>query len=204
MRDDYVKKIGDESKSSSEKIIDYLNEKDYEYIDVCHQDFPSSKEGEGSSLYCTLNSEKEHNISCEKELEMMEYAKTHRHLYKLTGDQHLFMGVAWIIDQEQRRLDLFPEVIHVDGTMNTNDEKCPLFTVTGKDRLAHFFTVMRAFLPNTKAWAFRWLFKVVFPSFIRIKTLLRIKIIIYDGDSSEYTQIDAAIKEVITRCEAGC
>ena len=86
MRDDYVKKIGDESKSSSEKIIDYLRDKEYNYIALCHQDVASRKEGECSAMYCTLNSEKEHNISCEKELEMLEYAKTHRHLYKLTGD----------------------------------------------------------------------------------------------------------------------
>ena len=85
---------------------------------------------------------------------MLEYSKTHRNLYKLTGDQHLFIGVVWIIDKEQRQLNLCPEVIHVDGTMNTNDEKCPLFTVTGKDRLGNFFTVMRAFLPNTKVWEF--------------------------------------------------
>ena len=36
MRDDYVKKIGDESKSSSEKIIYYLNETDYKYIALCN------------------------------------------------------------------------------------------------------------------------------------------------------------------------
>ena len=95
------------------------------------------------------------------------------------------MGVAWIIDQEQRRLDLCPEVIYVDGTMNTNDETCPLFTVTGKDRPGHFFTFMRVFLPDTKEWALQWLFKVVVPSFIRRKILLRNKIIISDGASLE-------------------
>ena len=85
---------------------------------------------------------------------MLEYAKRQRHLYKFSGDQHLFMGVSWIIDQEQCRLDMCPEVIHVDGTMNTNDEKCPLLTVTGKYLIGTCFTVIRAFLLNTKEWAF--------------------------------------------------
>ena len=40
MHDDYVKKIGDESKSSSDKFIDYLTEKEKEFIDLCHQGVP--------------------------------------------------------------------------------------------------------------------------------------------------------------------
>ena len=85
---------------------------------------------------------------------MLEYAKNHRKAYMLSGEQHLFMGLAWIIDSERQQLELCPEVIHIDGTMNTNNEKCPLFTVTGKDRLGNMFIVICAFLPNTKAWAF--------------------------------------------------
>ena len=128
---------------------------------------------------------------------MLEYTKRHRYLYQFSGDQHLFMGGAWIIDQEHHQLDLCPEVIHIDGNMNTNDEKYPLFTVTGKDRLGNFFTFIRAFLQNTKVWAFQWVFQVVFPSFILRKTLWRINIIISDGNSSEYTQSDSDIKEVM-------
>ena len=68
----------------------------------------------------------------------------------MSGDQHICMGVAWIIDQEHCRLDICPEVIHIDWTMKNNAEKRPLFTVTGKYQLVNFFTVIRAFLPNTK------------------------------------------------------
>ena len=54
---------------------------------------------------------------------MMEYARIHRNRYQLSGDQYLYMGVSWIIDPERRCLDLFPEFIHIDGTININDEK---------------------------------------------------------------------------------
>ena len=63
--------------------------------------------------------------------------------------------------------------------------------------MGHMFTIIRAFLPNQKAWAFRWLFSVVFTAFLSKRTLRNITIIILDGDSSEYTQIDATIKKVM-------
>ena len=61
--DAFVKKLGDESKISLDKIIDYLNKKEYDFIALCHRDRPSHKEDEISLL---LNCEREHNISCEK------------------------------------------------------------------------------------------------------------------------------------------
>ena len=59
------------------------------------------------------------------------------------------------------------------------------------------FIVMRALLPNQKAWAFRWLFSVVFSKFFPKLLLRRVNIIIFDGDSQEYNQIDAGIKKVM-------
>ena len=55
----------------------------------------------------------------------------------LSGDQHLVMGIAWIISDEHRHLELCPEVIHIDRTMNTNDEKFPLFTPNEKDHIGN-------------------------------------------------------------------
>ena len=107
------------------------------------------------------------------------------------------MGVAWVIKEERHALDLCQEVIFVDGTMHTNNEKCPLLMVTGKNSLDNMFTLMRALLPNTKAWAFRWLFSVVFPAFISKCTPHCIRIVISDGDSSKYGQIDVTMKKVM-------
>ena len=187
-------------KSDSDKIIEFLKEKGHKYVSLCHRDV-ASPESEGTSpLYCIIDEARdegslEYEIPTENERELLTYAQEHRCAYELTKEQHLFMGVAWMIDDECRRLELSPEVLHVDGTMCTNKQKCPLFTVTGKDRMGKQFIVMRALLPNQKAWAFRWLFSIVFPIFFSKSLLRRVNIIISDGDSQEYTQIDNAIKK---------
>ena len=209
-----IGRIDDISQSTSDRVIEYLSEQGHDYIYLCHRDVsslkmahlnrgvPSLAGNECSALYCALNRTScdkvtEHSISSDKEREMLLYAESHRKAYMLTDDQHLFMGVAWVIIEERLLFDLCPEVIFVDCTMNTNKDKCPLFTVTGKNRMGNMFTVIRAFLPNQKAWVFRWLFSVVFPSFLSKRTLGRVRIVISDGDSSEYTQIDAAMKKVM-------
>ena len=63
--------------------------------------------------------------------------------------------------------------------------------------MGNIFTIIHTFFPNQNAWAFRSLFSVVFSSFLSKRIFRNITIIILDGDSSEYTQIDAAIKKVM-------
>ena len=159
-------------------------------MSLYHRDVASPEHKGTSPLYCVLDKGRddrvltEHEIPARKERELLTYAEEHRRAYELTKEQHLFMGVTWLLDDEYRRLELSPEVLHVDGTMCTNKEKCSLFTVTGKDCMGKLFIVMRAFLPNHKAWAFQWLFSVVFPIFPK-SLLRRVNIIISDGDSQE-------------------
>ena len=154
--------IGDKVKSSSDRVIDYLTEQGHDFIYLGHRDVsntrreassrdvsslasgkdsmrdvPSLARKDMSPLYCGYSCESsqktlEHSIPTRKEPEMLDYAESHRRAYMLTEDQHLFMGITWVLKEERRALDLCPEVIFVDGTMHTNNEKCPLFTVTGK------------------------------------------------------------------------
>jgi hypothetical protein len=55
-------------------------------------------------------------------------------------------------------------------------------------------TVLRVFLPNERAWVFRWLFQIVFPRFLGRDCISRIQVIVTDGDSQEITQLDMAIE----------
>ena len=55
-------------------------------------------------------------------------------------------------------------------------------------------TILRAFLPNQWNWAFKWLFRNLFPTLCESYVLLRVRVVISDGDSCECNQIDAAIK----------
>ena len=87
--------------------------------------------------------------------ELLTYTEEEYCIYKLTKEKHFFASVAWLIDKEFWRLELSLEVLHVDGRICMNKEKYPLFTVTGKDHMDEQLIVMRALLPNQKAWAFR-------------------------------------------------
>ena len=52
-------------------------------------------------------------------------------------------------------------------------------------------------MPNLQTWMFRWVFSVVFPRLILKHILSKIRIVITDGDSQEFSQVDNAIESVI-------
>lgn len=79
--------------------------------------------------------------------------------------------------------------------MKTNKEGRPLLLVGGQDGNGKMFTVLRAFLPNQRAWVFRWLFKTVFPLLLGLRNLEYVNLFLTDGDAHETSQLDAAIDE---------
>jgi hypothetical protein len=56
--------------------------------------------------------------------------------------QDVFLAVAWVLPAEKRLFQLFPFVLHLDSVEDTNNEKRPLFTVTGRDSMGNMFTVL--------------------------------------------------------------
>ena len=79
---------------------------------------------------------------------------------------------------------------------DTNHEDMPFLTITaGCNSLGCMFTVLRAYLPNERAWVFRWLFQTVMPTLLgKDGGIRRVKVIVTDGDSHERTsQLDIAI-----------
>jgi hypothetical protein len=66
------------------------------------------------------------------------------------------------------------------------------------------FVVLRAFLPNERAWVFRWMFQTVMPRLLG-KYISRVKCIITDGDSQETSQLDMAIENQFPNvCRVRC
>ena len=59
-------------------------------------------------------------------------------------------------------------------------------------------------MPNQQSWMFRWIFSVVMPSFISKKLLDKVRIIISDGDSQFFTQIDNAIRPYFKNSKCIC
>jgi len=103
------------------------------------------------------------------------------------------MALAWVVPSERRMLELYPDTLFVDATEDTNKEGRSLLTIGGCDSSGEMFTFLRAFLANQRNWSFRWIFMHVLPTMFSKNMYERIKVIISDGDSQEYQQIDAAI-----------
>lgn len=130
--------------------------------------------------------------TCETE-DMHSFAKAHRNALFVDDKQDLMIGCAWTTPPERRLFKMFSEVLHIDCTADTNHEDRPFLTVTGRDSTGKMFTIIRAFLPNERAWVFRWLFQTVMPTLLGKEYITRVKVILTDGDSQETSQLDIAI-----------
>ena len=109
------------------------------------------------------------------------------------------MSIAWVLLRERELFMLFPEVVTVHCTADTNYEARPLLTMADKDSFGKIFIIMNAFLPNERSWIFRWIFSVVLPKLVDRTVLSRIRLIISDGDAQEFTIIDSAVNIFFTQ-----
>ena len=57
-----------------------------------------------------------------------------RRITQNVGDnQQFMMGLVWTIPFEKIMFSLFPNIVYVDATMDTNSEGRPLLSLIGKD-----------------------------------------------------------------------
>ena len=66
----------------------------------------------------------------------------------LNQEQKYMMSFAWVNPDEVSLLEAFPEVIMIDTTEKTNNEKRSLLTASGKDSNGKMFIFLRVFMPN--------------------------------------------------------
>ena len=97
---------------------------------------------------------------------MHQFAAKHRHGLAINNAQKLFIATVWVSKEELWQFLLHPEVLHVDATTDTNKEKCPLITITGRDTASTLFIMMRAIVPNERAWVYHWLFSAAMPQLL--------------------------------------
>ena len=107
----------------------------------------------------------------------------------LKEEQKYMMSFVWVNPKELYLLEAFPDVIMVDTTEKTNNEKRLLLTAGGKDSNGNMFIFLCVFMPNQQSWMFRWIFSVVFPRLIPKHILTNIRVVITDGDPQEFSQI---------------
>ena len=91
----------------------------------------------------------------------------------------------------------FPEVLIIDVTNGTNRNELPFVSFVGKDSHGKTFTVVHAFVANERAFTLYWLLKVFVSKTLLRKYRERVRLIITDGDQTEFGQVDEAINSRI-------
>ena len=128
---------------------------------------------------------------------MFQYALSHREKVANADSDYLWIALAYVTPQSRRLFRLYPHVIKFDVTMGTNEEKRPLLIVSGRTPWGENFIIMRVYLPNERAWVFRWVFQTAMPKLLGTEYLLLVKLALTDGDMQEFLQLDIAIKNYL-------
>jgi hypothetical protein len=111
-------------------------------------------------------------------------------LKRLKVGQKILLAVAWVREDEKRLFELFPEVLMVDVTYGTNNEGRPLLVSAAFDKDMKSFTPLRAFLPSECRWVFRWMWGTAIPTLLGRDNLLRVQLVLSDGDMNIYVPFD--------------
>lgn len=65
----------------------------------------------------------------------------------LKNGEEFFLGIAWILKEGKRYHRMFPHVLGMDSTFGTNNEKRPLFRVTGRATSGKNIPILNAYFP---------------------------------------------------------
>jgi hypothetical protein len=87
----------------------------------------------------------------------------------------ILLYAAWITNKELQNTILFPELLAVDTTADTNIEDRMLMIVTGLENMRRDFPSIRAFLPSECQWVFRFSLSYAFPKLLCVATIRRTK-----------------------------
>ena len=136
--------------NSTEKMINYLKKKKYNHMVLYHD----GKKNQLINLCQTDSRTQWMNLPPDEKVDLEKFVDGHRNILQVEKEKALFIGLAWVLPIEQKFFHHFPEVICVDTVSHTNKDKRPLLTISGRDSYGKMFIILRAFLPNERAWVF--------------------------------------------------
>jgi hypothetical protein len=110
---------------------------------------------------------------------------------ELRVGQKILLGCAWCREDERRLFQMFPEVLMVDVTMATNNQRLPLFVSSSPGPSMKVFTPVRAFLPSQCRWVFMWMFGSVIPTLMGKQACSRVELVLSDGDNKTCDSFEA-------------
>jgi hypothetical protein len=132
-------------------------------------------------------------LASDEQADLFTYAQETRSTRNLCSDQKLLVACAWVTPEEWRLFQLYGNVLYIDVTNDTNQEKRPMLTIVVKDGNGKTYTVLRCLMPHECRWIFRWLFKISLPTLLGRDNLKRVNVVITDGDTQETAVLDDCI-----------
>jgi hypothetical protein len=90
-------------------------------------------------------------VTGQDDTQMLRTVDDHRCELNIDDSKEMMVGIAYGKSFELDQFGLFQASMHIDATADSNNEGCPLVTVTSKDSFGHMFFVLRAFLPSEQS-----------------------------------------------------
>ena len=131
--------------SSADQMIEYFDNKKFDYYMLLHTD-DTNLEDFLTGLKTATNTSQSipsflQHYTPNKQQELFKYCLDHRDEFEITSSQHLMLAIFGFFHKKKDLFNLYPEVIFIDITSDTNKEKRPLVTITGKTSTGHMFTL---------------------------------------------------------------
>ena len=89
-----------------------------------------------------------------------------RNTLKIDGGKKILVAFAWVHNEEQRKLFMFPEVLSADVTFGICKEQRNLFRICGVDGDLQVYNAMNCFMPSKQYRAYDWAINVAFPKLV--------------------------------------
>ena len=99
----------------------------------------------------------------------------------------LCAAVAWVRHEERLLFQKFPEVVFMDFTANSNQEKRPLYLMCFKLSTGESCVALRAILPSEQSWVCNFLTEKAMPKLLGKVAMARVVMGITDQCSNEAT-----------------
>jgi hypothetical protein len=104
-----------------------------------------------------------------------QYAIARRKAIYLPKSDCLLLYATWITNMELPNTIMFPELLAVDTTWDTNIEGRMLMIMAGLENMRRNFPSLRALPPSECQWVFHFSFSYVFQKLLREGTTRRIQ-----------------------------
>ena len=108
----------------------------------------------------------------------------------------ILLAISLVTDDMNRHVAMFPEVMFLDVTANTNRQKRDLFLMVVKDPCGSVYIGNITFIPSGKRWVYDMIYKNFFIILLGKLTISRNRLGLTDDDEAEWGPLDDAIKTI--------